>query len=114
MEAATITVLCTSVLTLVGVILNYLREGRAHQWQMDQSARDQAERLRVAKDLKTHTLVTSEALSGKIDENTAVSVAAFAVGEKAFNEANNLTAKIRAEGLQLREPSRRDDRPGGG
>lgn len=109
MDAATITVICTSFLTLFGVILNYLREGRAHRWLVEQSERDQAERLRVAEELKQHTATKAAVLTAKIDENTAVNVAAIAAGEKAYTEANNLSMKIHASGLELRAPSRQSD-----
>lgn len=113
MDAAEITIVCTSILTLVGVIVNYFKEGRAHRWQVEQSRFDQEQRLRVAEDLKfqqaviaadlkAHAVVNSKAIAAKIDDNTAINVAAIEAGEKAFTEANNLSQKIHDTGLRLR------------
>ncbi len=94
---------------LIIQILSYLREGRAHRWAKEQANFDRAERLRVAEELKGHTAEAAQVLAGKIDENTAVNVAAIEAGEKAYTEANNLSLKIQQQGLQLREPSRKTD-----
>lgn len=121
MDAATITILCSSLATLVGLWLNYKREDRAHQWAKDEADAARAERLQTAKDLKAHTDASALAVADntkrgvavlvdKLDENNAINVAAIAAGEKAYTEANNLTLKIHESGLQLRAASRQSDR----
>lgn len=92
-----VTTLGASVSTLFVGIMQYLREGRSHRWQVEQSERNSAERQQVAADL-----------TDKIDENTELSKAAF-------TEANNVNMKIAAIGevrtgaAGLNQGRRRDD-----
>lgn len=121
MDAATLTILCSSLATFGGMVLTYLREGRAHQWAKDEADAARLERIQTAADLKAHTEMNARTvaentkqgvavLSNKIDENSAINVAAIEAGEKAYTEANQLTMKIRETGLQLRGASRQSDR----
>ncbi len=104
MDAAAWAVICSSLVAAIGgfvtALLTYLREGRAHKWQVEQAEIDRLERLTTAADLKEHTAITSATIVGKIDENTEVNKAAIAAGEKAYAEANNLSQKIYSIGSQ--------------
>lgn len=121
MDAATATILCSSLATLGGIVATYLRESRAHRWAQEEADAARKERIQTAADLKAHTELSAlnvaadtqrgvAVLVGKIDENSALNVAAIEAGEKAFNEANQLTMKIHETGLQLRGQSRQSDR----
>lgn len=89
MDIPTVTIICASVSGLVVNLLQYAREGRQHRWQMEQSARDQAERTDIAAGLTARAHAGVVTLSTKIDANTEISKAAF-------HEANNANMKIAA------------------
>lgn len=108
-DATTATILGSTLTGLTISVLSYLREGRAHKWAVEQSERDRKERLKTAEELKlqhaeasahlaqntravgTEIVERIEEAKAKIDENTLVSVQAFA-------EANNINEKIVAIG----------------
>lgn len=75
-----VTTLCTTVVGLLLQVLAYLREGRAHKWQVEQAELDRIHRAQINTNLTT-----------KIDENTEISVSAF-------KEANDINRKIQAIG----------------
>ena len=93
-EASTtllITSFCTLAVTVARMILDYFARRD-----------DRRERLRVAEVLAEHTTRSTGEVVKKINENTVINVAAL-------DAANGLSEKIRAEGLQLRGPSRQTD-----
>lgn len=81
---AAVSSIATLVLAIIKIVVDYKREGRSHQWLVDQEIRTRSQRLEVA-----------SAITAKIDENTEVNV-------KALDAANNITEKIYQSGLQLR------------
>lgn len=107
-----ITTLCGTIGSLATAILNYFREGRAHDWQVKQAELDRKDRERIAAEVKAHAAYaanvvaadsreTAKALSTKLDENTEISV-------RAFDEANGVNKKILAIG-ELRVKDGRTD-----
>lgn len=74
MDAATITILCTSIATLVGLVLNYLREGRAHKWAKDEADAARAERIQTALELKAHTDASALSVAANTKQGVAVLV----------------------------------------
>ena len=104
-----ISTLCASVTAAAGSILNYMRESRKRQWDLEDRRLDREERLQVARELKAHTRAAAEVVVDKLNENNELNIAAIAAGEKAYTEANNLSLKIAQQGLQLRAPHRQDD-----
>lgn len=103
-----ITTLCGTLVTVITTILNFIREGRAHNWQVEQADRDRKDRERIASEVKVHAayaanMVAADTkagmtqLSNKMDENTEISV-------RAFDEANGVNKKILAIGeLRMRD-----------
>jgi hypothetical protein len=81
----------TLVITVVKMVLDYLARRD-----------DRAERLRVADALAEHTTLSTGMVVKKINETKEINVAAL-------DAANGLKETIRAEGLQLRGPSRQSD-----
>lgn len=75
-----VTTLCSTFASLVLGILTYLRESRAHRWQVEQAKFDLIHRTSIGETLKS-----------KIEENTEISVSAF-------KEANDINRKIQAIG----------------
>lgn len=85
------TTLGTTITTLILQIMAWKREGRKHEWEIDQLVWDRKERIRVAEELRKHTDNKAEQLVSKIDENTNISA-------KAFEVANNVNEKLVAIG----------------
>lgn len=112
----------TLILSIIKIVVDYMSKGREHQWLVDQEIRLQNQRIREAEsikiqqaiaaaDVKAHAERKADAIVAKINENTAVNVEAIKAGEKAYTEANNLSIKMQQQGLQLRAPARKSDRP---
>lgn len=102
MDAAIWTILGTSITGTTIAILQYIREGRAHRWIVEQSERDSKERIKIATRLKAVTHKNARALANKITENTIVNEAALLAGKEAWEISNNLSLKMKEQGLKLR------------
>lgn len=110
-DAAAMTIIVTTLIAAAGNVLiglmQFIREGRAHKWAMQQAKDDRDHREAIADALvkKTeeaaakvaaNTLRGVATLADKIDENTEISAAAF-------REANGVNQKIAAIGeMRLR------------
>lgn len=105
-DAAAMTIIITTLVTTAGNLLlglmQYIREGRAHAWAVQQAIDDRDHRIAIATataensdanaaKVAVNTLQGVAKLAAKIDENTEISTAAF-------REANGVNQKIAAIG----------------
>ncbi len=90
--AATLATFLTTVATL---LYQFVREGRRHRWEVEAAERrlwDAAKAEKKAAEIAAKVEESEASLNAKLAENTEISRAAF-------EEANHLNEKIKAQGL---------------